>query len=34
MVRGRRSILLEVAVALLVAGELVILVGQLLLHWT
>jgi uncharacterized Rmd1/YagE family protein len=33
LVRGRRSILLEVAVALLVAGELVILVGQLLLHW-
>ncbi len=33
MVRGRRSILLEVAVALLVAGELVILMGQLLLGW-
>jgi uncharacterized Rmd1/YagE family protein len=32
LVRGRRTILLEVAVALLVAGELVILVGQLLLH--
>jgi uncharacterized Rmd1/YagE family protein len=33
MVRGRRSILLEVAVAVLVGGELIILLGQLLLGW-
>jgi hypothetical protein len=32
MVRGRRSILLEVAVAVFVAAELLVLVGQLLLE--
>jgi uncharacterized Rmd1/YagE family protein len=33
MVRGGRSILLEVAVTILVGGELIILIGQLLLGW-
>jgi len=33
MVRGRRSILLEVAVTVFVATEVIILIGQLLLGW-